>query len=130
MKKTFLAFVASLGLAYYRLLGGPIDGTAWDIKIKPDSLFSFSHKDTLIFTKGQLSVPGFASSGFSPAYYNAQNMDGQFDTMWVASFNDAEKGVVSWQGMIKGDQVEGVVVWWTKGGKLKRYTFKGNRKTV
>ena len=128
MKKLLFAAVAALGLAYGRLFGGPMDDTAWDVKIKADSLFAFSKSDTLVFRRGRLSMAGFIASGFSPASYNAQKVDGDSETVWNASLEHPERGVVSLQGLVRGDQVEGVAVWWTPDGKLKKFTFHGSRK--
>lgn len=130
MKKLLLAAVAALGLAYGRLLGGPMDDTAWDVKIKADHLFAFSKSDTLIFRRGRLSMAGFIASGFEPASYSAQRVDGDSETIWNASLEHPERGVVSMQGLVRGDQVEGVAVWWTKDGKLKKFTFRGSRKSA
>ena len=117
-----------VSLAYASLVGGPMDGTSWAVKVKPDTIFSLSHRGTLIFKKGRLSADGYIASGFSPAIYSAQPVQGDLDTVWSASLSDARNGVVSWNGFVRGDRIEGVAIWWTKDGKPKRFTFKGARK--
>lgn len=128
MRKLLLAAVAALSIGYARLFGGPMDDTAWEVKIKGDSLFAFSHPDTLIFRRGRLSMAGFIASGFEPAVYSAQSVAGDSETIWNASLEHPDRGVVSLQGLVRGDQVEGVAVWWTRDGKLKKFTFRGSRK--
>ena len=56
--------MAGAALTYYRLFGGPMEGTAWEIKLKADSIFSFAHKDTLIFDRGKLKANGFTSAAY------------------------------------------------------------------
>ena len=122
MKRLLLGAVAGAALTYYRLFGGPLEGTAWEIKLKADSIFSFSHKDTLIFDRGQLKA-----SGFSSASYDAKRVGGEVDAIWNASMTSAERGTMTWHGLVKGDKIEGVAVLWTKDGKQKRFSFSGKR---
>lgn len=106
-----------------------MDGTQWDIKIKPDTIFSFSHHDTLVFSKGQLSVVGEVPNDFPPAVYGSESLDSETaDRVWHASLTNPGQGVVTWHGLIRGDQIEGVAVWWTPDGKPKRFTFHGSRR--
>lgn len=128
MRRLLFAVAAGLGILYAALFGGPMDGTSWEVKIKPDSLLSFSHRDTLVFQRGRMSAAGFLSEGFSPAVYSARAAEGGLSTVWNAALTHAQDGIVSWNGLVRGDRIEGIAVWWTKGGGLKRFTFKGVRK--
>jgi hypothetical protein len=129
LRRLLFAITAALSLAYAKLVGGPMDGTQWDIKLKPDAIFSFSHKDTLVFSRGQLSIVGGTGSDLPPAVYSAESLDSDTaDTVWHASLTRPETGVVTWHGLVRGDQIEGVAVWWTRDGKPKRYTFHGSRR--
>ena len=129
LKKLLFAVTATLGLAYSRLVGGPMDGTSWDVKIKSDSLFSFPHHDTLVFSRGQLAVLGAVPAEFPSASYAAQAIDSETaDTIWHASPARLNDGVVTWHGLVHGDQIEGVAVWWTRDGKAKHFTFRGSRR--
>lgn len=114
---------------YNRVVGGPMDGTRWDVKVKPDSFFSFSKEDTLVFDKGRLSVVGDHSETFGSADYSAEtlNMSGD-DAVWHASLGDSEGGVMAWHGLVRGDTIEGVAVQWPREGKPRRFTFKGSRR--
>lgn len=107
-----------------------MDGTSWDVKVSPDSLFSFSQHGTLVFENGMLNVTGRLASGFTPALYLAQDGQGLADRVWNASLANAEQGIMNWQGLVRGDHIEGIAVWWTKNGKLKRFSFTGRRKTA
>lgn len=127
MKRVLLGALAALALAYYRFFGGPLENTHWEIKLKADSFFAFSHHDTLIFQRGKLTAKGYQANGFSAASYDAQKVDGDIDAIWNASFSDARRGTMTWHGLVRGDKMEGVAILWTKDGRQKRFTFTGKR---
>lgn len=127
MRKLFFGTVAGIAVAYYRLFGGPMEGTAWEVKLKADTVFSFSHHDTLVFSRGKLVASGYQATGFEPGAYNAQNVGGDIDAIWNASLADSRKGTMTWHGLVRGDTIEGVAILWTKDGHQKRYTFSGKR---
>jgi len=128
--RLLFAFFALAALVSARLFGGPMDGTIWDVKIKPESIFSLSHRGSLVFTRGKLDVQAPISDGFEPGYYSAQPVDGTTaDAVWSASLKKPEDGVMSWHGLVRGDRVEGFAVWWTKSGRAKRYSFQGSRRS-
>lgn len=114
-------------MAYYRLFGGPMEDTAWDVKLKADSFFAFAHHDTLVFERGKLKASGYQGTGFTAGSYNAQRVGGDVDAIWNASLTDAQKGTMTWHGLVRGDTIEGVAVLWTKDGHQKRFTFSGKR---
>lgn len=130
MKKLLLAVSAALSLAYAALVGGPMDGTVWEVKVKSEALFSLSRRDTMVFQNGRLSVAGFLSSGFTPAVYRSESARGHADQVWNAALTHVEKGIVTWSGLVRGDMIEGVAVWWTKDGKPRHFSFRGVRKTA
>lgn len=122
-----LGAAAALGLAYYRLFGGPLEDTSWEIKLKADSFFAFSHRDTLTFGGGKLRATGYQGDGFKAGVYSAQRVGGDVDALWNASLTDAERGTMTWHGLVRGDTIEGVAILVRKDGKQKRFTFKGHR---
>ena len=128
MRKILLTVAAAAGLAWSRWFGGPMDGTSWEIKIKPDSLFGFSHSGTLTFEKGEVSALVPAAAGFASGVYRARGVDGPEGTLWSAALTRTERGVMSWQGMVCGNEIQGVAVLWRPDGKPQRYLFKGTRK--
>lgn len=127
MKRILLGVIAGLALGYYRFFWGPLEGTEWEIKLKSDSFFSFSHKDTLRFKKGKLRAEGYQVTGFDSGAYNAQNVGGDVDAIWNASLEDASRGTMTWHGLVRGDTMEGVAILWTRDGKQKRFTFSGKK---
>ncbi len=130
INKIVSAVAAALGLAYSSLFGGPIDDSAWEIKIKRDTFFSFSsRRDTLIFENGKLTSAGGIARGFSSSAYDTSG-DGTAATIWKAEMEDDEMGIMNWRGVIEGDRIKGKAVWLTKEGDVKRFTFKGSRKEL
>ena len=126
MTRLILGVIAGAALMYYRLFGGPMEGTAWEVSLKADSLFSFSHTDTLVFDKGKLKASGYQGTGFVPGSYSAKRVGGDVDAIWNASLTDDKKGTMTWHGLVRGDRIEGIAIL-VKGGKEKRYTFTGKR---
>lgn len=122
-----LGAAASLALAYYRLLGGPMEDTAWEIHLKADSFFAFPHHDTLVFSRGKLKASGYEATGFASGAYAAQNVGGDIDAIWNASLSDDRTGTMSWYGLVRGDTIEGVAILRGKDGRERRFTFSGKR---
>ncbi len=129
MKKVLLGFAALVSIAYARLFGGPMDGTAWDVKLKPDTFFARSKNDTLIFQNGKMTMAGFLNSGFSAASYTTQEGSGGEQTLWSASLKGADNGLISLTGLTQGERIEGMALWMTQAGRSKIYTFQGKRKS-
>lgn len=127
MKKVLLGLATAAGLAYARLFGGSIDGTAWDVKVKADSLFSFSRSGTLSFEKGRLNALLPQAAGFAPGNYQSQSVGMPGGTIWSAALEEASRGVLSWHGLIRGDEIQGIAVLWRTDGKPERFLFKGKR---
>ena len=95
-----------------------------------DSFFSFSRRDTLVFQEGRLTVVGFVPAGFSPGAYSVQSGQDPKDTLWNAALYNDGKGRIEWEGRIKGDRMDGTAVWHEKDGTIKRFRFKGTRKSA
>lgn len=107
-----------------------MDGSAWEVKLRADTLFASSSRETLLFEKGRFTAAAHAGSGFSASEYSAQSFDGDVDMIWNASLPHAERGVMTWHGLVRGDEIEGIAVLWRKDAKPKRFTFHGTRKSV
>lgn len=130
MKRLFLAVAAAASLAYSRWFGGSIDGTTWDVKFRPDSLLGFSHSGTLRFDHGELIAALPLAQGLVTGSYDAKSVTGPSGTVWSAALSEAERGVLSCQGLITGDLIEGMAVLWRPDGKAQRFLFKGTRKSA
>jgi hypothetical protein len=129
MSSMLLTAAAALRMAWASLWGGTMDGTSWEVKVKADSFFSFPHHEVLVFEKGRLNVRGNAPPGFESGSYRTEPAV-DADEVWSASFTSDDAGTVSWQGLVRGDRIEGVAIWWPKDGGEKRYVFSGSRKNA
>ena len=128
MHSLALGFLAAVNLLYAAIFGGPIDGTAWDVKVKKDSLFSWSSQsETVVFQRGRALIAGEVAKGYSSALYDAREVDG--GTSFSVVLADAGLDPVEWSGRVSGGRINGVVIVRGRGGRVHRYVFAGERKT-
>ena len=121
------ALFAAVNFVYAAIFGGPIDGSAWDIKIKQDGFFHWgSKKETLVFHGGKLVVAGAVSQGYSPTLYEARNEEN--GTAFAAILNEPSREAIEWSGRVDGDRIAGVVIVRARDGRVVRYAFSGARK--
>ena len=121
------AFLAAVNFIYAAIFGGPIDGTAWDVKVKQDGFFHWgSKRETLVFHGGKLVVAGAVSQGYSPTLYSAR--DEENGTIFAAVLGDPSREAVEWSGRVDGDHISGVVIVRARDGRVVRYGFSGEKK--
>lgn len=122
-------------LAYYysnhhelpwNLTGGPMDGTVWDVRVKPNSWFAFSHQDTLLFDSGRVTAVKLLAAGYSAGSYSASGTDGRLS--WQASSDNGKSGTLEWTGRIVNDHIEGEIVQRDLDGRIRQLRFRGIRK--
>ena len=126
--RTFVGSVlAAVNFVYAAVFGGPIDGTAWDVKVKQDGFFHWgSRRETLVFHGGKLVVAGAVDEGYSPTLYEARGTES--GTAFAAVLAGEGRDAVEWSGRVDGDRIAGVVIVRAVGGKIVRYAFSGERK--
>lgn len=121
-------FFAAVNMLYASVFGGPIDGTAWDVKVKQEGFFHWtSTRETLVFHDGKAVIAGEVAKGYAPALYDSAQ-DGEA-TAFSVKLADAEHDPVEWSGRVEGGRIAGVVVVTGKDGKAARYVFSGERKS-
>ena len=128
MKTIVGLFFAAVSFVYATMFGGPVDGTAWDVKVKEDGFFHWSsERDTLVFHRGKAVIASEIAKGYSPAPYDAKadNAGTQFSMVLEADGRDP----VEWTGRIEGEKISGSVVVRGNDGRLRRFVFHGERKT-
>ena len=125
--------LAALAYAYvyhndsaWNSIGGPMDDTVWDVRVKPDSWFSFSHKDTLVFDSGHMTAVGYMAAGFPSGAYSASGKKGQCS--WQASFQRSNSDIVEWMGRVQDNRIEGDIMQRESSGRVRQLHFKGTRK--
>jgi hypothetical protein len=121
-------FFTTINLVYAALFGGPIDGTAWDVKVKQEGFFHWSSTpDTVVFASGRAIIAGEVAKGYSPALYEAKAEDD--GTAFSLTLAGGGRDPVEWSGRVEGEKIAGVVVVRGRDGRTKRYVFSGARKT-
>lgn len=121
------ALFTAVNFVYAAIFGGPIDGSAWDVKVKQDGFFHWgSRKETLIFHGGKLVVAGAVSQGYSPTLYQAR--DEENGTAFAAILDEPSREAIEWTGRVDGDRIAGVVIVRARDGRVVRYAFSGERK--
>jgi len=122
------ALFAAVNFVYAALFGGPIDGSAWDVKVKQDGFFHWgSKKETLVFHGGKLVVAGAVSQGYSPTLYEAR--DEENGTAFAAILDEPSREAIEWNGRVSGDRISGIVIVRARDGRVVRYAFSGERKS-
>ncbi|MFA5140621.1 MAG: hypothetical protein WC728_15440 [Elusimicrobiota bacterium] len=126
MRLLLVLALAAIVFAYRSIAAGPLDGSAWEVKVKRDSFLALSHADTIVFDRGHLSSARSVSGGCLPSGYSVRTDAGG------ASFESTQTGhdgsVMEWRGEIRGDRVKGSLVVTRANGKSKQYAFRGRRK--
>ncbi|MBI4387042.1 MAG: hypothetical protein HY551_06645 [Elusimicrobia bacterium] len=127
--RILLLFACLALLWIYRFFpGGAIDGTLWEVKVRPDVFFALSRRDTLLFQNGRMTSLKFASEGFLPARYKMTSFQEEKSGSWNVVFDRAKQETVEWRGAVEGDRMRGLVLWRRPDGKVRRFTFRGVRK--
>jgi len=121
-------FLAAVNMVYAAMFGGPIDGTAWDVKVKQDGFFHWSSQaDTLVFSSGKAVIAGEIAKGYSPVLYESKDEDGA--TAFSVTLDGEGRDEVEWSGRVEGAHIAGSVVVRGRDGRTQRFTFSGARKT-
>lgn len=127
MKTIASALFAAVNFVYAAIFGGPIDGSAWDVKVKQDGFFHWgTKKETLVFHGGKLVVAGAVSQGYSPTLYQASSEEN--GTAFAAILDEPSRDAIEWSGRVVGDRIAGVVIVRERDGRVVRYAFTGERK--
>lgn len=127
MQRLVGACLTAVNLLYATVFGGPIDGTAWDVKVKEDGFFHWaSTRDTLVFHRGRAVIASEIAKGYSPALYDARQEDGA--TTFRLTLEEDGRDPVEWSGRVAGRRIDGVVLVRGRDGRTLRYVFTGERK--
>jgi hypothetical protein len=128
MKSLAGIFFTAINLLYASVFGGPIDGTAWEVKVKQEGFWHWgSTRETLVFHDGKAVIAGEVAKGYAPALYEAKEESGA--TAFTLVLAGDGRDPVEWTGRIEGERIEGAVVVRGKDGRVERYVFSGERKT-
>ncbi len=122
-----LAAVGSAAWAYQSLGWAELDGSAWDVKVRPKAVFALSRRDTLVFDRGHFTSAKRLSEGFLPAHYSFDRSAEDFGHFTVSQKGE-DGSTLQWQGVIEGDRVKGTLWRVTESG-VEKYRFRGRRRS-
>jgi hypothetical protein len=105
-----------------------LDGTSWKLDVEPDKMAQDKgekeFKETLMFADGSVSLSA-PKVGFESSPYSVLKA-GEKD--WTFKAERASAGETSlWTGTVKGNNVEGKLIYTKNDGAVLTYTFKGNK---
>lgn len=105
--------------------GGPLDGKTF-VGTMTEKGKTKGDPDAFIFKDGKFRSTGCDAYGFTETSYAAAVSD--VATTFDAVAASSKEGTMKWKGTVKGDVVEGTVVWTKEGQADIGYTFKGTLK--
>lgn len=122
------AAFAAINFVYAAVFGGPMDGTAWDVRVKEEGLFRWrSREDTMVFTRGRLVVAGEVAGGLPAPLYEAAAAAGEA-TAFAAVLEHPLRGRFEWIGKAEGGRIGGHINVRLPDGRVKRLKFWGSKK--
>ncbi|PCJ00162.1 MAG: hypothetical protein COB15_03240 [Flavobacteriales bacterium] len=121
-----IAFIATTSFAQNTL-----DGKTFEIKIVEKKRMGDPKKmkGVILFEKGKVGGSISDDNGYSPAKYSTDSKDGLVSTF--VNFTAEAKGkkdILSWEGIINGDEIEGTAIRKRKGEIRTIFEFKGTLK--
>jgi hypothetical protein len=106
--------------------GAAMDGTVWDVRIKPHAWLSFSHKDTLVFDSGRMAAVGYMASGYPSGAYNSAGHKDQCS--WQVAIQRSSSDTIQWTGHVADGSIEGDIVQHDENGRVRKFHFTGVRR--
>ncbi len=123
------AAFAAVNVVYAAVFGGPMDGTAWDVKLKEEGFFHWgSSRDTLVFTRGRMVVAGEIAQGSPAPLYEAAAAAGEA-TAFAAVLEHPLRGRFEWVGKAENGRIDGHINVVMPDGRVKRLKFWGAKKS-
>ena len=127
MNKSTLALVSLLALpafvACQAPLGkGPLDGSVYQVTLAGPKE---AQPDQLVFDGGRFESTACRTHGFVTAPYSAKD-DGAAKS-FEASAKSGKSGATAWNGAIRGDAIEGTMIWTDDKGAQSQFKFSGKK---
>ena len=109
---------------------GPLDGTAWTVRVAPDEdAASHGEKtftDRFVFERGTVTMTECVKAGFAPSSYRAWQVSGGIWS-FTADQASAREGTTAWTGAILEQDIKGTLLWTKPAGTVFRYSYEGHR---
>jgi hypothetical protein len=106
-----------------------LDGTSWKIEVEPDAMAKRTgetqFKETVTFADGNVSLSA-PRVGFGASPYSVSITDKK-DWTFKAERVSAGEGRSVLTGTVRGDNVDGKLIWTKNDGVVMTYTFQGSK---
>lgn len=120
---------AAVNVVYAAVFGGPMDGTAWDVKLREDGFFHWSsRRETVVFARGRMMVAGEVAQGVPTPLYEAAAAAGKA-TAFAAVLEHPLRGRWEWAGTAENGRLSGHIHVVLPDGRVKRLRFWGQKKS-
>lgn len=119
-----LVFVGLLGVSTPAFAGGSLDGKTFSGTIGQKGKTE-GQADGFVFKDGKFESTLCEAFGYGQGEYKTEALTDA--TAFTAETASTTGGKMQWQGMVKGDQIEGTVIS-TENGKSTESWFKGTLK--
>lgn len=129
--RTLITLILITAISTISFAQNALDGKTFEIKITEKKRIGDPKKTkgVIIFDKGKIGGTISHDNGYSPAEYTTDSKDGLVSTF--VNFTAKVKGkkdVLSWEGVINGDEIEGTAIRKRKGEIRTIFEFKGTLK--
>ena len=121
-----MAGIGSAVWAYQSFGWAELDGSAWNVKVRPKAILALSRRDTLVFDRGHFTSSKKLRDGFLPGHYSYDESSSDFGH-FTAKQTGEDGSALQWQGVIRGDHVKGTL-WRIHGDKVEKFSFRGRRR--
>lgn len=101
----------------------PLEGTEWEMRFKAERAWlPLSKADRIRFEHGMFESSEGVSYGFSPTGYEFRSVEGS--TVWVSTQSNQDGETTRWEGVRRGDRMEGRFIWVWADGRARAYRFE------
>jgi hypothetical protein len=104
--------------------GKTLDGKSFKISIADVQQADKQDPDVISFQNGKLDSESCHQYGFTAADYQVEVINGNHE--FVSTISSPTEGKMTIKGTVKGDVIEGTMVWMKEGQADIHYTFKGS----
>ena len=110
---------------------GDLDGTSWSVQMTPSSRSARAgespHSEKVIFASGNMVGSQWVLRGFVSQPYSGESQ-GKKAMAFNSEQNSATgQGRAKWSGIVKGERIEGTLLWIKPDGKVRVFNFAGKK---
>lgn len=106
-----------------------LDGTSWKLEVEPDAMAQSKgekqFRETMTFSDGSVSLSA-PKVGFEASSYSVVKAGDKDLTFKAERMGEGEDSSV-WTGTVRGNKVNGKLIWTKSDGSVLTYSFHGNK---